>query len=71
DRAVTNLVRWTGSTLEQALDSASLVPARMIGATDRGRLAPGFRADIVVLDHDLHLVETIIGGEVVYRSKKG
>jgi N-acetylglucosamine-6-phosphate deacetylase len=71
DRALANLVRWTGSTLEQALDSASLVPARMIGATDRGRLAPGFRGDIVALDHDLHLVETIIGGEVVYRSKKG
>jgi N-acetylglucosamine-6-phosphate deacetylase len=43
----------------------------MIGATDRGRLAPGFRGDIVVLDQDLHLVEAIIGGEVVYRSEKG
>lgn len=71
DRAVANLLAWTGSTLEQALDSASLVPARTIGVTDRGRLAPGFRGDIVVLDRDLHVVETIIGGEVVYRSKEG
>jgi N-acetylglucosamine-6-phosphate deacetylase len=28
----------------------------------------GRRADLVVLDHDQRVVETLIGGEVVFRS---
>ena len=28
---------------------ASLVPAQLLGLADRGRLAPGYRADLAVL----------------------
>ena len=36
--------------LREAATMASLVPARVLGLADRGRLAPGYRADLAVLD---------------------
>jgi N-acetylglucosamine-6-phosphate deacetylase len=68
DRAVANLVSWTAAGVGQALTSATLTPATTIGAVDRGRIEVGRRADLVVLDHDQRVVETLIGGEVVFRS---
>jgi N-acetylglucosamine-6-phosphate deacetylase len=44
------------------------VPARLLGARDRGRLEVGARSDVTVLDRDLRVVATIIGGEVAWRS---
>ena len=43
----------------------SLVPAFALGLglADRGRLEPGARADILVLDPDLRLRRVFIGGE--------
>jgi N-acetylglucosamine-6-phosphate deacetylase len=68
DRAVANLASWTAAGVVRALTSATLTPATTIGAVDRGRIEVGRRADLVVLDHDLGVVETLIGGEVVFRS---
>jgi N-acetylglucosamine-6-phosphate deacetylase len=52
--------------LAEAATMASLVPAGVLGLTDRGRLAAGFRADLVVLRADLSPLETIIGGETAW-----
>ena len=49
--AVRNAVRWLGLTLEQALPMASTHPAAFLGLGDRlGRIAPGFRADLVAFE---------------------
>lgn len=50
----------------EAAAMASLVPARLLGLADRGRLAPGFRADIAVLAEDFAPLETLVGGERVW-----
>jgi N-acetylglucosamine-6-phosphate deacetylase len=68
DRAVANLTQWTSATVGQALTSASLAPATVIGAEDRGRLKRGMRADLVVLDHHYRVRKTMIEGAVVYRA---
>jgi len=52
--------------LPEAARMASLVPATLLGLGDRGRLAPGFRADLAVLDEDLRPSETIVAGETVW-----
>lgn len=44
---------------------ASLVPARTLGLADRGRLAPGYRADVAVLAPDLTPLTTLVGGETL------
>jgi N-acetylglucosamine-6-phosphate deacetylase len=51
--AVRNCVRLLGMPLAQALALASASPAAFLGVDDRlGRLAPGYRADMVALDPD-------------------
>ncbi len=62
-RAVSNAVRMLGLDLEEALRMASLYPAHALGLDDRGRIAAGQRADLVLLDGKLRVTDTWIGGE--------
>ncbi|MFG3417923.1 amidohydrolase family protein [Micromonospora sp. NPDC048063] len=41
-----------GLTRTEALAAATSVPARHFGLTDRGRIAPGLRADLLLVDGD-------------------
>lgn len=50
DTAVRNVVTATRVPLADALVAASSTPAALVGLTDRGRIAPGARADLVALD---------------------
>ena len=61
-QAVRNLVE-VGVPLENALEAASTVPARVLGLPGLGSLVPGGPADVVVLDDALEVVQTIVGGE--------
>jgi N-acetylglucosamine-6-phosphate deacetylase len=49
--------------LAAALRAATEAPARMARRPDLGRLEPGARADLVVLDDSLDLHQVLIGGE--------
>jgi N-acetylglucosamine-6-phosphate deacetylase len=54
DAVVANVVRWGAATLAEAVRMAATVPASVAGAGSRkGRLAPGYDADIVALGDDL------------------
>jgi N-acetylglucosamine-6-phosphate deacetylase len=67
DRAGAALVaRMARFGLREAALMASLVPARLLGLADRGRIAPGFRADVAVLDEQFVPLETIGGGETLW-----
>ncbi len=56
DTVVSNVVRWGAATLEEAARMASTVPALVAGVGARkGRLAPGYDADIVALTDDLRV----------------
>ena len=68
DRAVRNLVGFTGCTPAEAISTVSRNPASVLGIEDRGRIAVGARADIVVLDQALRVVATFVGGELAWRS---
>ena len=61
--AVRNTVQMLGLPLEEAARMASTYPAQFLGLGDRlGRIAPGYRADLVLLDEALQVRETWIGG---------
>src|SRR5262249_9225989 len=61
--AVRNAVAHLGVGLEDALRMASQAPAAFLGLDgELGRIAPGFRADLVLLDARLNVRETWIGG---------
>jgi N-acetylglucosamine-6-phosphate deacetylase len=60
--AVRNAVSMLGASTEEALQMASRTPAEFIGATDRGRIAPGASADFVLLGPDLDVRRVWVGG---------
>jgi len=70
DRAFRMLVS-IGFSLVDAARMCSTTPARALGLRDRGALAPGAAADLVVLDRELEVVETWIAGERVYQRQPG
>ncbi len=61
DAALRHMVEL-GEELETAVRRISTFPADYLGLGDRGQLAPGARADIVVMDRHLELHEVFILG---------
>jgi N-acetylglucosamine-6-phosphate deacetylase len=67
DRAGAALVsRMARFGLAEAATMASLVPAQLLGLTDRGRLAAGYRADLAMLDARLKPLETVVAGNTYW-----
>ncbi|HEY4164769.1 MAG TPA: N-acetylglucosamine-6-phosphate deacetylase [Dongiaceae bacterium] len=61
---VRNIVRELDVSIEDALRMASLNPATFLRLDDElGRIAEGFRADLVLLDADFRVKSTWIGGQ--------
>lgn len=58
-QAVQNMVRW-GLPLPQAMACASFNPARRLGLRDRGEIALGKRADLVVFDKEFQVQKTFL-----------
>jgi N-acetylglucosamine-6-phosphate deacetylase len=56
--AVRNCVR-AGIDLDRALTMATSIPAAVVGMTDRGRLEPGMRADLVAIDRATLTIEGV------------
>lgn len=56
------MVAQAGVSLGEASRMASANPAAVLGLADRGRIEPGARADLIVLDRELKLKTVFIGG---------
>lgn len=55
--------------LPRAWAMISTAPARIMGLTDRGQIAPGLRADLVVMDPDSRTIgATICNGRLIHAS---
>ena len=67
DAAVRNVVAL-GIDLAEVLTAVTATPAALVGRPDLGRLAPGARADLVVLEDDLTVRETWLAGTPVGRT---
>ena len=69
NEAFQNILAFTGCTLPEAARMASSTPARLVGEGRRkGRLVPGYDADITVLAPDLSVVAVWKHGEKVYQN---
>jgi N-acetylglucosamine-6-phosphate deacetylase len=67
--AVRNAVGLLGLPVETAVRMASTFPAEFLGLGDRlGRIAPGYRANLVHADAQLRVLETWIDGEAAGRD---
>jgi N-acetylglucosamine-6-phosphate deacetylase len=68
DRAVRNAVALLGVSPQTAVRMAAETPAEILGMPEKGRIARGADADLVVLAPDLSVEETIVAGETVYEK---
>jgi len=67
ERALVNWMAATGFPLAEAWPATSHTPAQALGLAHQiGALAPGYQADVVVLDAQLQVMATVVGGKVVY-----
>lgn len=69
DRLVRTMITIGGCSLEQAVQMASLNPARVMGVADRkGSLEAGKDADIVIFGYNVEVFATIVSGRKVYQK---
>lgn len=65
--AVKNVVDWQIADVFEAIQMASLIPAKSVGIDNVcGKLKVGYDADFIVLDDDLDLKATFIDGEKLF-----
>lgn len=67
-KAVQHCVEQAGIPLDEALRMASTYPAALIAVKDRGRIAPGYRADLAVFTSDFQLQDVMINGKSVKKN---
>jgi N-acetylglucosamine-6-phosphate deacetylase len=72
NRALKNILRWTGLSVSQAIKMASLTPAGVLGLDDQvGSIQPGKYADLAIFDEDFNVVDTIMRGRSILRGTFG
>ena len=72
DRAFRMLVGRMGLSLVDAATMCATTPARELGLVGHGVLARDAVADLVVLDANFLVVQTYVGGQLVYsRNTQG
>ena len=70
--AFMNILAFTGCTVAEAARMTSTSPAKLIGEGRRkGRLAPGYDADVTILTPDLSVDAVWKGGKLVYSLEDG
>jgi N-acetylglucosamine-6-phosphate deacetylase len=66
DEMVRNAAAWLPVRAAGAIRMATLNPASVIGLADRkGKIAPGYDADLVVLTPELEVEMTLLAGRLV------
>ena len=71
NRAVKNMIEWTGISVSQAINMASLNPARVLGLEKEiGSIQSGKNADLGIFDHEFGVLETILQGRFVSKVFK-
>ncbi|MEJ2745804.1 MAG: amidohydrolase family protein, partial [bacterium] len=69
NRAIMNMRRYTGASIEEVIKLATINPATVLGLDDRkGTLTVGKDADLVIFDDDMNVHTTIVGGKVVHED---
>jgi N-acetylglucosamine-6-phosphate deacetylase len=68
DRAFRQIVEAFGCSVLDAARMCATTPARALGLRGHGEIAEGAVADLVLLDRELRVVRTFLGGQEVYSS---
>ncbi len=63
DVACRNMMKHTGASIVNVFQYASYNPARAVGFLDRGEIAVGKRADLILVDYNMNVKKVIMKGE--------
>ena len=66
---ISNIMKFTGCSLGDAIQMASTNPEKILQLNDRGEISPGKRADLILFTIEngkMVIQKTILGGKVVY-----
>lgn len=66
--AVANFRQYTRCTLPEAIAAVTHTPARLLGLARKGRIAPGYDADLVLLDAALAVQLTAVAGDILFKK---
>jgi N-acetylglucosamine-6-phosphate deacetylase len=70
DHCVRTFHRLTGVPLPEVVRMASLTPARIIGkGKEIGSIAPGKRADVLILDQNLEVKQVFVAGKLLIHER--
>lgn len=69
DAAFRNMIAFTGCTVKEAVKMTSANQAREFGLTNKGSIAAGFDADLVIWDDAMTIATTIHRGKVSYSKE--
>jgi len=69
DRLVRNMVQMADVSLLDSVRMMTVTPARIMGASQKGSLAAGKDADIVIFDQDIRIQMTIVEGKIIYKKQ--
>lgn len=67
-KGLKNVWEITGKPLSELVKATSWNQAQSIGLHDLGKIAPGYTADMVLLDAEFDTLKTIIDGEIRYEA---
>lgn len=65
DISCRNMIKHTGASLVDVFKFASYNPSRAVGFFDRGEIAVGKRADLVIVNHNMKVSKVLFEGELV------
>ena len=69
DRCVRKMVKLVGLSIQDAVKMATINSAKVMGVDEeKGSLAKGKDADMIILDEDVNVIMTVVGGRIVYRK---
>ena len=63
--ACRNYMKHTGASIADVFKMASENPARALHFQDRGRIAEGLRADLVIVDHRMNVQHVLLKGDIL------
>lgn len=67
DKGLKNLIKYTGCSLPEALRTITATPAALLGlGHQKGQIAEGYDADIVLLNSDHSVDKTIVAGKILF-----
>ncbi|MDH4219141.1 MAG: N-acetylglucosamine-6-phosphate deacetylase [Candidatus Aminicenantes bacterium] len=69
NQAVKNMIDWTGISVNQAINMASLNPARVLGLEEEiGSIQTGKMANLTIFDKEFVVLETVLRGKTVFKQ---